>query len=922
MSQDPETWRQVRRLFEAVCELPEARWRQALEQLSGDPVVVAEALALLSAQTVQMGGVPHRVDEMLARVAGPELQAGDRIDHWRLTRHLASGGMGSVFAAERADALYRQQVAIKLLRGWPDAGTSQRLAAERQILASLRHPGIARLYDGGTTPAGQPYLVMEYVDGRTLDRYVQEERVGLDARLALFLKVCEAVQAAHAQLVLHCDIKPANVLVRADGDPVLLDFGIARLMDGGSADDRLKYCTVPYASPELLAGTHVGTAGDVFSLGVVLLELLADVPVARDLQASQASLPSPSRLAGTQCRWRGRLAGDLDAIVAKACRIDPRDRYGSVAELAQDIRRHLAHAPVLARAGGRLYRARRHVRRHWRAVVAAGVMLTMGSGFIVGLQRARDEARAQAEAATGISDFLVSAFNAADPKLRASRGAEQISARDVLDAGARHIDEDPAISPAARARLHAVIGRAYMNLTQTARAEPLLRRAAAELQAPGVDDPLQASAALHDLSLLLSRQSRGREALVPARHALALAERARDGDAIAGAHNVLGLALQQDDQLDAAERELRTALALRRAQADRDGANDRNYAGDILHNLALVARARGQYAVAEGMLRQERTDVLARYGSRSERYAGASYDLARVILSQGRLREGIALLESQLPLARQLYGEGSDGLVMTYMELAGAYQDLGDMPLSAEHYAQALAQLRIAGREGTQDHAILLNNMATLAEARGDVPAAESLYRQSLRLRRDLFGDQARATLTVEANLGRLLMRDGRLAQGRPLMDHAEEGLKRLLPAGTPLLRVQQMGQAELHLHLGELDRAQHLLDDALAGLDGDDAMLRDRGQALQAGIDARAGRTGASEAAWKDLVSRSAGRLDPAGLPLAKLRLSLAEAELANGEKAAARALVASAAPVLRQQMVAGAADLQRLQALDVSLH
>ena len=284
--------------------------------------------------------------------------------------------MGHVFLAERSDGHYQQQVAIKLLLGSSGAKALERLTRERQLLARMNHPHIAKLRDGGSTPAGQPYLVMEYAEGDTLDLWCQRQKLGLSARLALFHTVCEAVAHAHRHLVIHCDIKPANVLVNAEGRAMLLDFGISRIQ--GQGDEAALAMTPAYASPEQMAGQVPGIASDIFSLGRLLAELL--VPVAA------------SHTRGTE----------LAAVVARAAATDPEQRYGSVGALQEDLHRLLAHQPLAALAGRRRYVMRKRLRRHWPWALATGLLVVLSAGFTLRLMAELTRAQtalAQARAA-------------------------------------------------------------------------------------------------------------------------------------------------------------------------------------------------------------------------------------------------------------------------------------------------------------------------------------------------------------------------------------------------------------------------------------------------------------------------------------------------------------------------------------------
>ena len=356
----------IKQLFNAVCDLPNASaQRAALQSLGADDCTQAEVLQMLA----PTGGAT-RFSSSVAQAAvqwlGGQLRPGDRLGAWTLLRPLGEGGMGRVFLAERSDGHYQQQAAIKLLLGWSGADALARLTSERQILARLNHPHIAKLLDGGATPSGQPYLVMEYADGDTIDVWCEQQQAPLPQRLALFGSVCEAVAQAHRHLVVHCDIKPANVLVNAEGRAMLVDFGIARLEGQGS--DAAVGMTAGYASPEQAAGQAPGPPSDIFSLGRLLEELVRP-------------------LAG-----RHRRGPELAAIVSRATAPAAEQRYDSAAALQRDLQRLLSHQPVSAMIGG-TYRLRKSLRRYWPWVLSGMVALVLMSAVTARLAWQLDRAQ-------------------------------------------------------------------------------------------------------------------------------------------------------------------------------------------------------------------------------------------------------------------------------------------------------------------------------------------------------------------------------------------------------------------------------------------------------------------------------------------------------------------------------------------------
>ncbi len=409
----PERWQQVKLLFNRAMECEPAARAAFLIEHGGEDLELRREVESLLASADDSG---RTLQTPAARLTSgfPEEAAtamvGQHVGPYRLVREIGWGGMGTVYEAMRADEAFRRRVAIKIVRR--EMATQlvlQRFRHERQILAELNHPNIAGLLDGGVTADGRPFFAMEYVEGQPIDEFCRARTPGVRDRIALFLEVCDAVQYAHRSLIVHRDLKPSNILVTASGRPKLLDFGIAKLLDDGAAGAaQLTHAgdlmlTPDYASPEQVRGGPITTASDVYSLGIILYELLAGQrpyrTEGRPLQEivrtiTEEEPPRPSTLA------RHRLAGELDSIVMQAMRKEPEQRYLSVEQLAEDLRRHLDGRPVLAQSGTALYRMRKFVRRHVAAVGAVAlVILTLAGGIIATLSQARraEAARAQAE---------------------------------------------------------------------------------------------------------------------------------------------------------------------------------------------------------------------------------------------------------------------------------------------------------------------------------------------------------------------------------------------------------------------------------------------------------------------------------------------------------------------------------------------
>jgi len=508
---DPNRWRLIDDLFQAAldCE-PAARAELLDASCEGDAALRAEVESLIEAHGD--GGFTsegHEFESVLEAYAA-QAAAGRRIGAYRVEREIGHGGMGRVYLATRADDVFEKRVAIKVLRDQETASVRARFRTERQILATLDHPNITRLLDGGTTDDGLPFFVMDFIEGEPIDRYCERCRLTVTERLALVQRVIAAVQYAHQHLVIHRDIKPTNVLVTDARMPYLLDFGIAKLIaPDGRWHDRtrthLRLLTPEYASPEQVRGEPITTATDVYALGVLLYQLLTGHRPYRGVMTSAAEIERaiceeeperPSNAAmwagGTMCegtpeRLRRRLAGDLDTIVLMALRKDPRRRYASVEQFGEDIRRHLENLPVMARPDSRRYRTAKFIRRHQSLVAAAAlVVMALTTGLVATLWEAhrarqeRDAARAERARAASINDFLQNMVGysaqttSGSPKRATGHDATVV---EMLDDAAQRVDHELPDQPEVRADLLTTIGTAYMVLARYPAAAQYLREA-------------------------------------------------------------------------------------------------------------------------------------------------------------------------------------------------------------------------------------------------------------------------------------------------------------------------------------------------------------------------------------------------------------------------------------------------------------
>jgi tetratricopeptide (TPR) repeat protein len=770
-SMDPDRWAEIQARFHELLDSSDADRALLLSRLAlEDHALASEVQSLLAAEAQGPLGRGPAADpsSLVAEYAGP----------YRLLRRLGEGGMGVVFLAERQEAGFTQRVAIKLLRaGFLDPLLAEHVAHERRVLARLEHPNIARLIDGGTTPSGQPYLAMEYVEGDTLLDYATRRHLSLADRIRLFAEVCEAVHHAHQQLVVHRDLKPGNIMVGLDGRPRLLDFGISKLLDPderGAGTRSSPWLTPAYASPEQVRGGPVSTLCDVYALGVILYELLAGVrpyrldgrsPGEAERVVCEVEPPLPSAQSPDPKVARA-LRGDLDTITLKALAKESARRYASAEQLGEDLRRYLAGRPVEARPDSWRYRAGKFILRHRTAMSAAGfaaALLVTATVVMIGQAKVTRRERHRAEVALAqsqeVTDHLISMFEAADP---ARVSTDPVVAREILELGVARADALTG-QPLVQASLLDALGMIFLNLNENDRASDLITKALTIRQAHLAPDHPDVAVSLSHLGRALRGQSRYPEALERFQQALAIRLRAQGPHHldVAASYRDLGFLMPYLGRNDESVRYYRQALDLTR---ERLGEANATTAEDMM-TLGLALRRVGEYREGLALLRQGLALKSRVLGMEDPETARAKFYLADALAQDGQAAEAEQLYREGIASRRQVLGPDDLGLVHG-MENLSALLGAHGRGSEAETLLREVVEIR---RKRLGDHstpyAAALNELAAQLAREGKVREAIGLGRQSLRISRETLGPDHATVASMLDTFSKILQRAGKLAE-------------------------------------------------------------------------------------------------------------------------------------------------------------
>ncbi len=810
-------WDKIQEIFQNALELPEEERPGYLDTAcSEDTTLRSEVISLVESHessnrflesTVGLHAFNAFVQDQTRQLIG------DQVGKYKIVREIGRGGMGAVYLAERADDQFRKEVAIKLVQ--PGMGPDQigRFHRERQILAELSHTNIGSLIDGGTTPTGIPYLVMDYVEGLPIDEFCDNNRLTLIQRLLLFRTVCSAVQYAHQNLIVHLDIKPSNILVTSDGVPKLLDFGISKLLSPDSLSDAaertvtvLRRMTPEYASPEQIRGEPLNIASDIYSLGVLLYQILTGhlpyhfknreaLEVARIVCEEQPerpssaitrtivlkeALPEPVHVlrATTPERLQRQLSGDLDNILMMALRKEPARRYVSVDQFSEDIRRHIESLPVSARKDTIRYRSGKFISRHKAGAAAVLlVLISLIAGIITTTWQARiarqerDRARLEARKAEQINTFVQSMLSSADPEA----SGKDVTVAEILEEASNRVDSELKGQPEIAAEVKTTLAKTYMGLGLYEAAEPLLRSAL-------------------DLRIKLHSEQSPEVAL---------------------SLNHLALAIESKGDLETAEPMFRKSLAIIQAIHG----EEHEYAAMVLNNLGELLLLKGDLTGAEQAHRKELAIRRKIFGNESVAVAESLNDLGVVLGTKGNFKEAEQLQREALRIIRKI--RGSD-----HLEVASALSAIAALISERDpNEAKKMFNESIAIREkklGSSHPQVAWTqyNYAHLIYDEGNYQDAEAILNQILLLRGTTLPENHSLIHSSLQLMGRVLSDKGDPAKAEPFLRESLELRKKTLPEGHWLIASSQSALGDNLTKLKRYKEAEELLVTAAESLE------------------------------------------------------------------------------------------------------
>jgi eukaryotic-like serine/threonine-protein kinase len=856
---EPERWHQIEELFHSALDCaPDRRASFLNSACAADPSLRKEVESLLASyekgsftETPAFAEGIKLLEENEARSL-----AGQDIGPYKVIRKIGQGGMGAVYLAARADQAFQKEVAIKLIKGGQDTeDVIQRFRSERQILASLDHPNITRLLDGGTTEDGLPYFVMEYIQGEPIDEYCDTHKLNITDRLKLVQSVCSAVHYAHQNLVIHRDIKPGNILVTAEGVPRLLDFGIAKLLAAEpSVADRTvtmaRRLTPESASPEQVRGGNITTASDVYSLGVLLYKLLSghspyglqaksseeferaicevdpekpSAVIDRVGESGANGATTPQSVSetreGTLDKLRRRLRGDLDNIVLMALRKEPQRRYSSVLQLSEDIRRHLEGLPVIARRDTTGYRTAKFVGRHKTGVAAAAlIFLSLAIGIVATLRQARiaaaerDKARLEKTKADRINSFLRDMLSFSDTRSGSAntKKGHDATLADMLDVAGPRAETELNDQPAVKAEMLRTIGAAYTIQPRFDLAEHYLRAALdTDLKFYGPEHP-ETARTLETLGVTLGNKGDYPGAEKVLSQALAIYRKQPkdanlDARSFAETLSTLGLlTMKIDGKYPEAETLLLEAVSL----GPMLNGKDRALAAHAENFLAALHADRGDYQQAETQARRALDEFQKMGGSERAETADAEINLGSILRIRGQYAQAEPFLQEGLNTFRQLLGDQHPSVAYAWTHMGQLHYLEGKYAEAEEEIRKALKFYEAALPKGHGALSSPLTVLGLILNKMGRSAEAETNLREALEIRTRLVPKGNYLIAITQGALGECLTTEKKYAEAEPLLSESYATFKTVQTDQSPLTQEAARRLVTLYQSWGKPEEA------------------------------------------------------------------------------------------------------------------
>ncbi len=744
--------------------------------------------------------IENMMDDISDSHSSPSL-IGQQFGAYEITELIGHGGMGSIYLAERKDESFKHRVAIKIIRRGMDTPSNiARFKQEQNILAGLHHPNIARLYDGGVTDGGLPYLVMEYIDGHPIDKYCEKNNLTIDERLELFKSVCNAVQYAHNNLIIHRDLKPDNILVTKEGHVKILDFGIAKLLDPNFQQDLLfrtqagsRILTLAYAAPEQLTNGKITTAADSYALGIVLYKLLTSLHPfeleGNEINMSEAIIkekapPKASRRLQrvineqlntiatvrktSPIKLIRLISGDLDAILNRALRKDPLTRYKSVEQFVEDLDRFITGKPVLAREGNIRYRGKKFIQRNKLPIAISAVFILLLIGFTAfytsQITEERNQARLEAQKAGAVTDFLTQLIEANAPD---NTQGQTVTIREFLESGFQEVQKLNE-TPLVQAEVLTTMGQTYRSLGDIQKASTLMNNALEILEAEEVED-----------------------------------------QQIATSYNVYAIIQRDLGNYDEAQKALQKSIEMYQVTKE---TNTENYA-KALRDLAYIERLRTNYEHASNLIQQALDIEEKLYDIPNIKMAETLYIYASILRYQNKLVKATQIQKESLEIARKVIDGPHPGIASNLVNLANLYDINGERDKSTRYYKEALQMSTVLYGNQHQEIANISNNLSGNYLDAGLLDSAEYHVQKAFAVQQKINPGSPRMA-RIYNRYAKIYTTKNKWVKADSLLTKAEQILQNKPQDYYPDLINIKTNKAHLALQQSQFNEAKELLDE------------------------------------------------------------------------------------------------------------